>query len=177
MSCVIQLMMKYSLNYQPMSKVYVISTRSTLIIVLHHFKRCLKPYKQFQNVNKTKTSKRFWHVPSSLCIAKVCYGNRSCNLHFERSKLKKRELSYLYYPHTKHLNFLSTRNLLIDCLKRSNGSVSCFGSFKRDVTIKQVSQHNVIWQEVGNRTAALINSTCVQHLPLFFSISVFQSND
>jgi len=41
-SCVIQLMMKYGLNYQPMSKVYVISTRSTLNMVLHDLKRCFE---------------------------------------------------------------------------------------------------------------------------------------
>jgi len=37
---------------------------------------------------------------------------------FSSQKLQKSELSYPYYPHTKHLSFLSTRNLPIDCLKR-----------------------------------------------------------
>ena len=89
-------------------------------MVLHQLKRC---FEALQTISKHKQNKDIQKVDLGMChlafalqkwvmvIAAVIYT-------FSSQKLQKSELSYPYYPHTKHLSFLSTRNLPIDCLKR-----------------------------------------------------------
>jgi len=63
-SCIIQLMMKYRLNYRPTSKVYVISTRSTVNMVLHQLKRC---FEALQTISKHKQNKDIQKVDLGMC--------------------------------------------------------------------------------------------------------------
>ena len=57
-------MIKYGLNSRPTSKVYIISTRSTLIIVLHDFKRY---FEALQTISKHKQNKDIQKVDLDTC--------------------------------------------------------------------------------------------------------------
>ena len=77
-------------------------------MVLHHLKRC---FEALQTISKCKQNKDIQKVDLDMCH--LAFALQKCVMviaaaiyTFERSKQKKSELSYPYYPHTEHLSFL-----------------------------------------------------------------------